>query len=89
MVVELLENLYPSFITLNNFEKAEMARIILSNFKLDGSNLLYDYKKPFSFFAEGLNCSIDLGLVRGIRTFYEQNPVEFKLLLPMLEEIIA
>lgn len=60
-IVELLENLYSSFITLNNFEKAEMARIILSNFLLEGSNLLYDYKKPFSFFAKGLNCSIDLG----------------------------
>lgn len=60
-IVELLENLYPSYISLNNFEKSEMARIVLSNFKLEGSNLLYDYKKPFSFFAEGLSCSIDLG----------------------------
>jgi len=30
-----------------------------------------------------------LGLVSGTRTFYEENKEEFKLLLPMLKELIA
>lgn len=60
-IVELTENLYSSFITLNNFEKAKMAQIILSNLLLEGSNISYTYKKPYDIFAKGLNCSIDLG----------------------------
>ena len=32
---------------------------------------------------------IKLGLVDGTRTFYEENKEEFKLLLPMLKELIA
>lgn len=60
-IVELTENLYTSFKTLNNFEKAKMAQIILSNLLFDGSNISYTYKKPFDLFAKGLNCSIDLG----------------------------
>lgn len=60
-IVELTENLYSSFITLNNFEKGKLAQILLSNLLFDGSNISYTYKKPFDLFAKGLNCSIDLG----------------------------
>jgi len=36
-----------------------------------------------------LKTLIKLGLVSGTRTFYEENPEEFKLLLPMLKELMA
>ncbi len=54
-IVELTENLYFSFKSLNNFEKAKMAQIVLSNLLLDGSKISYTYKKPYDIFAKGLN----------------------------------
>jgi hypothetical protein len=51
-----------------------------------GSNLSQPYKKRDE---KIISLFIWLGLVSGTRTFYEENKEEFKLLLPMLKELIA
>ena len=58
-LVELLENLYSRYIQLNADEKGEVVKIIFSNFFIDGSNVCYDYKKPFDIFVKGLSRSLD------------------------------
>ncbi|MDD3594034.1 MAG: recombinase family protein [Candidatus Gastranaerophilales bacterium] len=60
-IIELAENLYTKYKLLNNFEKAKLARIVLSNFYSDGENISYTYKKPFDILAEGLSFNKTLG----------------------------
>lgn len=41
----------------DNSEKKELLNYVLQNFKVDGGNISYTYKKPFNLFAEGLSCN--------------------------------
>ena len=69
-------------------QKQKLINYVLQNLTLESEELHYEYKKPFDFFVKGLNHIEDLGLVDGTRTFYEENKEEFKLLLPMLKDLI-
>ncbi len=58
-LVELLENLYTSYLQLPNSEKTKILKTVFSNFLIDGENISYDYRKPFDIFAKGLSCSLN------------------------------
>ena len=55
-LLELLENLYPRYISQNKEEKKKLLKIIFSNLTLEGRNIGYTYKKPFNLFVEGASC---------------------------------
>jgi len=46
--------------------------ILCHNFLLTGEKVSYEYKKPFDILAEGLSCTIDLGILYDLRTFIIQ-----------------
>lgn len=54
-IIELAKNAYSSYLRQNQGERRKMIQMLLSNLKLDGRNLHYDYKKPFNFLVEGQN----------------------------------
>ena len=60
-ILELAENIYPQYIQEPDEEKVNLLNILSSNFLLTGEKASYTYKKPFDFFAKGLNCIVDLG----------------------------
>ena len=74
-LVELLENLYTSYLQLPNSEKTKILKTVFSNFLIDGENISYDYRKPFDIFAKGLSCSLNWSLIDNLRTFLMSSQV--------------
>ena len=56
-ILELASKAYSLWIRQDSFEKRKLLDILLSNCTFDGENLHPDYKKPFRWWAEGLECS--------------------------------
>ncbi len=53
---ELSNRLYSLYVNGTDEAKAKIARQIASNYSFDGATLTPTYKKPFSFWAKGLEC---------------------------------
>ena len=67
-ILELASKAYSLWIRQDSFEKRKLLDILLSNCTFDGENLHPDYKEPFCWLAEGLECSDWLPFVDSFRT---------------------
>ncbi len=52
-IFELANRLYPLYLSANNDKKAEILKIVSSNYLLQNLSLCPTYRKPFSFMAKG------------------------------------
>jgi site-specific DNA recombinase len=55
--LELTKTLHSQYKRANHHEKAQILRIIASNYTLQNETLRPTYKKPFNWLAEGLSCT--------------------------------
>jgi hypothetical protein len=72
-ILELAENVYSQYIQESDEEKANLIKILSSNFLLTGEKASYTYKKSFDILAEGLSCTIALDVLYDFRTFVIQS----------------
>lgn len=56
-ILELSKSLYPLYVKANHPEKAHLLKRISSNYLLNNVTICPTYRKPFSFWAEGLSRS--------------------------------
>ena len=88
-ILDIASRTYELFKSSGIDKKRRILNLVFPNFFLNGSKLEYTIRSPFNMLVNRATHPIKLGLVDGTRTFYEENIEEFKLLLPMLKEVIG